>query len=90
MNDELDKWRKQIDELDEKVLNLLVKRSKIVKKIGQFKKRQNISPLDKNRWNKVLTSMLSKGNELGLSKDFVKKLYDLIHEYSIKIQKEST
>lgn len=89
MNDELENWRKQIDKLDERVLNLLAKRAKIVRKIGQFKKERNIPALDKSRWNKVLNSMLSKSEELGLSKDFTKKLYDLIHKYSVKIQKES-
>lgn len=90
MSDELEDWRKQIDQLDEEMLGLLSKRANIVRKIGKFKKAQNIPTIDKDRWNKVLTSMLSKSEELGLSKDFTRKLYDLIHKYSVKIQKEST
>ena len=90
MNDELEEWRKQIDQLDERVLNLLAKRLKIVRKIGQFKKKQNIPTLDKSRWNKVLNSILSKSEELGLSKDFTKKLFTLIHKYSVRLQKEAT
>ncbi len=88
MSDQLEDWRKQIDQLDEDVLNLLAKRIEIVRKIGRFKKEQNIPTFDKDRWNKVLTSMLSKSEELGLSKDFTKKLFNLIHKYSVKIQKE--
>lgn len=90
MTDKLEDWRKQIDQLDEKTLNLLAKRADTVRKIGQFKKRQNIPALDKNRRNKVLTSMLLKGAKLGLSKTFVKNFYALLHKYSIKIQKEAT
>lgn len=90
MNNELENWRKQIDQLDERLLNFLAKRIRIVRKIGQFKKKRNIPTLDKNRWNKVLTSMISEGDKLGLSKDFTEKLYDLIHKYSVKIQKKST
>lgn len=90
MNNELEDWRKQIDQLDEDVLNLLAKRVKIVRKIGQFKKERNIPTVDKNRWDKVLISMLSKSEKLGLSKDLTKKLFNLIHKYSVKIQKEST
>ncbi len=89
MNDELSGWRKQIDAIDEGVLNLLAKRAKIVMTIGQFKKKSNISVLDRDRQHKVLTSWLVKSRELGLSKDFTKKLYDLLHKYSVKIQKES-
>lgn len=90
MNNDLEDWRKQIDRLDEKVLNILAKRAQIVKKIGQLKKRRDIPVLDQNRWDRVLTLMLDKGNRLGLSKDFVKKLFSLIHQYSVKIQKENT
>lgn len=90
MNDELEDWRKQIDQLDEEVLDLLSKRAKIVRKIGKFKKAQNIPIIDKDRWSKVLTAMFSKSEKLGLSKDFTKKLYDLIHKYSVTIQKEVT
>lgn len=89
MNDTLDGWRKQIDQLDERVLDLLAKRAKIVRKIGQFKRERNIPTFDKNRWNKVINSMISKSEKLGLSKDFTKKLFNLIHKYSVKIQKEN-
>lgn len=87
MND-LEDWRKQIDQLDEKILVLLARRIKIVKKIGQLKKEQNISVIDKNRWQNVLNHAILKSEELGLSKDFIKKVFNLIHKYSIKIQKE--
>lgn len=90
MNEKLEDWRKQIDLLDKRVLTLLAKRAKIVRKIGRFKKEKSIPTIDKDRWNKLLASTLSKSDELGLSKDFTKKLYSLIHKYSVKIQKETT
>lgn len=89
MNKQIYNWREQIDMVDEKILSLLAKRGEIVKRIGQIKKKQNIPVLDTNRWDKVLTSLLTKGDSLGLSKDFIEKLFNLIHKYSIKIQKES-
>lgn len=90
MSDELEDWRKKIDQLDEEVLDLLSRRANIVRKIGKLKKARNIPTIDKDRWSRVLTSMLFKSEKLGLSKDFTKNLYDLIHKYSVKIQKEST
>lgn len=90
MNREIDNWRKQIDLLDEKILNLLAKRTKIVQEIGQFKRNQNIPVVDKARWDRLLISLLSKSNKVGLSKEFIVKLFNLIHQYSVKIQKEST
>lgn len=90
MNKEIDNWRKQIDLLDEKVLSILAKRTKIVRKISQLKKKQNIPVVDKKRWDKLISSLLSRSDSLGLSKEFIEKLFNIIHKYSIKTQKEST
>lgn len=88
MNDKLDNWRKQIDAIDEKMLNLLAKRVSLARKIGQYKKEHHLSTFDKRRWNKILTFSLSKAESLNLSKNFVKKLFVLIHKYSLVIQND--
>ncbi len=89
MNDKLEDWRKQIDVLDEKILTLLARRMDIARRIGKFKKELKISTLDKNRWEQVLKSNLKKGEKLGLSQEFLSNLLNLIHEYSLKVQKKS-
>lgn len=89
MNNKLANLRKKIDIVDEKLLTVLAKRITLVRKISKFKKAHNIALLDENRRNEVLNTQLSKGAKLGLSKDLIKKLYSLIHKYSIKVQKES-
>lgn len=89
MNKKLESWRKQIDAIDEKILTALAKRAEIVRKIGKFKKEQKISVFDKKRWEQILKSNLKKGESLGLSKEFVKHLMNLIHTYSIEIQKKN-
>lgn len=85
----LDDWRKQIDSIDEQLLHILAKRINTVREIGKLKKTHGIVPLDEKRWQEVLGSKLSKAKVLGLSKDFIKKLYDLIHEYSLEIERNS-
>ena len=89
MNDKLDDWRKQIDDIDEKIIPYLARRAGIVRKIGKLKKQQNIPTLDKNRWKQILNSGTKRGEILGLSKDFVKDLLNLIHKYSQQIQEKS-
>ena len=88
MRDKLENWRKQIDILDQKILILFTKRMKIVEEIGKFKKSQGIAPLDEKRWRQVLESKLAKAKVLNLSKSFIKKLYDLVHKYSLEIEKQ--
>lgn len=87
MNDKLENWRKQIDITDEKIITFLAKRMLLAKKIGKFKKERGLPFVDEERWRKVIHSTLSKAEFLGLSKTFIKTLYNFIQKHSIKIQK---
>lgn len=89
MSDKLEDWRKKIDTLDKNLLTSLAKRMEIVRKIGKFKKTQGIALLDEKRWKEVLEGRLVKAEEMNLSKDFIKKLYDLIHKYSLDLERKS-
>ena len=77
MNNELEFFRKQIDEVDEQIVNLLAKRMKVVEKVGKYKKENNIPPLDKKRWQEVIKT----------KKGFIKKIWEIIHEEALKIEK---
>lgn len=85
--DNLKNWRKQINTIDKQILNLLARRLKLSQKIGQYKKEQKLPVLDQVRWTKVLKSNLDQAESLNLSKDFIRKIFTLIHKDSISIQK---
>lgn len=89
MNDKLEKWRKQIDALDEELVDVLGKRFNIVRQIGEYKKAKGIPPLDQKRWQTILKSQLARAGQHNLSKDFIKKLYNLIHKYALEIESDS-
>ncbi len=84
----LDDWRKQIDRVDASIIKLLAKRFSIVEKIGKYKKENQLSSLDKHRWDMLLTENLNLAKSHNLSKDFIKKLFNTIHQYSLKLQKD--
>ena len=86
MNDTLENWRKQIDALDEELLQILSKRIDIVRKVGIYKKKNQIPPLDEARWQEVLNSKLALGELLKLPKMLVEKIYTIIHEEALKIE----
>ena len=77
MKNQLESLRKQIDGIDESIVNLLAKRMKVVKKIGQLKKKSNIPVLDKSRWQKIIKS----------KKGYIKKIWEAIHHEALKIEK---
>ena len=52
----LETYRKQIDEIDEQIIKLLASRLEIVKKVWEWKKENNMQPLQPSRWQQVLES----------------------------------
>ena len=83
----LDNLRKNIDNIDEQLVELITKRIEIVKKIGEFKKQNNLPIVDKNRFENVLEKVEKTAIQQGLSPDFVKELYEVIHKYSCEVEK---
>lgn len=85
----LEELRKQIDQIDAKLITVLSDRMKLVKKIGTHKKMKGIPPLDKKRWEQVLTSKLKLAQSQGLNMDFIRKLYELIHEQALLLEQKT-
>jgi chorismate mutase len=82
----MEKMRSQINHLDDELMQLLGQRMKVADKIGQYKKENNITILQTNRWNAILDRAFVKGEQLGLSKEFITKYFDAVHMESINHQ----
>jgi chorismate mutase len=82
----LEKLRQQINNLDDELMQILSQRMKVAEKIGQYKKDNNITILQTNRWNSILERAFAKGEKQGLSKEFVTKYFDAVHMESINHQ----
>lgn len=84
--DVLEKSRTKIDIVDDQIIELLANRMRIAEKIGEWKKENNVSILQVERWNQVLARMLKLGRETQLSEEFILRLYKAIHQESINHQ----
>jgi chorismate mutase len=82
----LEKLRQQINHLDDELMQILGQRMKVAEKIGEYKKNNNITILQTNRWNEILERAFKKGEKLGLSKEFITKYFDAVHMESINHQ----
>lgn len=82
----LEKLRQQINNLDDELMQILSQRMKVAESIGNYKKENNITILQTNRWNAILERAFAKGEKLGLSKEFVTKYFDAVHMESINHQ----
>lgn len=83
---QLEKLRRQIDRLDDEILQLLYHRMKISEQIGEYKKEHHITILQTERWNQILERVCRNGEKAGLSKEFITQYFDAIHMESIKHQ----
>jgi len=82
----LEKLRQQINHLDDELMQILGQRMKVAEKIGEYKKNNNITILQTNRWNEILERAFQKGEKLNLSKEFITKYFDAVHMESINHQ----
>lgn len=85
-DNDMERHRTLISDLDFQLIELLSQRMKISEKIGLLKKENNIAIFQPERW-KIITEYASlKANETGMSQDFIEKIFKAIHEESIEVQ----
>jgi chorismate mutase len=82
----MEKLRQQINQLDDELMQILSQRMKVADQIGAYKKANNITILQTNRWNEILERAYKKGEQLNLSKEFMTKYFDAVHMESITHQ----
>ena len=80
--------RKQIDLLDDELLNILSQRSDVSRKIAEIKLHNNLPILQLDRWEKLLQNHLSEAEKKHLSPEFIRKIFETIHSESVRLQDE--
>lgn len=82
----LENLRSQINHIDDELMVILSQRMQLAEKIGEYKKNNEITILQTNRWNEILERAHARGRALGLSDDFISKYFDAVHMESINHQ----
>lgn len=80
--------RQQIDQIDNDLLEALSKRMRISREIGQYKKDHSMPVVQTGRYDDILNSRAAAAEELGMNGDFMKTVYQAIHEESVRQQIE--
>ena len=84
---ELNWLRAEIDELDERLWDTLAARMDVSARIGEWKKAHGVAPLQPERVKIIGERLKVKGERLGLDEAWMLRVWDLIHEESLKQQK---
>ncbi len=88
LKDKLEDLRNNIDKIDDLVIQKMAERMQIVEQIGNYKKDNNITILQVNRWDEILQKRTNYAKALKLSTEFTERLLELIHSESIRKQTE--
>ena len=69
-------------------MDLLAKRMRVCREIGQYKKEHNMTVVQTGRYNEILDKRGAQGALCGMSPEFVKQAFEMIHEESVRQQIE--
>ncbi len=84
----LNELRKQIDECDNNLIEELSKRMRIAREIGMYKKEHNMPILQTGRYTEILDKYALQGMQCEMDAEFIKKVFEAIHEESVRQQAE--
>jgi chorismate mutase len=84
----LDQLRKDIDIIDEELIHVLASRMKVAREIGQYKKVNNLTILQTDRWLEVLEKFTQKAGQNKLSEEFITRIIKAVHDESISQQED--
>ena len=88
MKDPLASLRREIDAVDKAILAALSKRKKLERAVGVYKRKHRIKLLDTKRRGEVLKTRVAQGTAKGIQPELIRKLFALIHRYSLATQKK--
>ena len=82
----LTELRSQIDKLDDELLELLSRRMRVSRDIGQYKKEHNMPVLQAQRYEELLARRADQAIRMGMDREFMRSVLQAIHEESIRQQ----
>ena len=87
MSNQLSSYRKEIDKINNNILNLIARRLRISKKIGDFKKKMGLKIFDKKREKQIFDKLKKDAKKKKLDPNYVLKIFQGIISYSREVQK---
>ncbi len=87
-NTALDDFRDKIDIIDRELLEGIASRMCIVEKIGEYKRVNDVTVFQSERWFEVSRTRCDWGSHLNIDVRFVKKFIELLHSESIRVQSD--
>ena len=84
----LSNLRREIDRLDNELLDILAKRMNVSREIGAYKLSHKMPIVQSNRFGDIMTKRANAAKAMGMSEDFMRSIFSAIHEESVRVQVE--
>lgn len=84
---QLQNYRESIDQIDAQIIELIAKRFEVVKKVWEYKKKNNLPLFQPERWQQVLSSKKELAKQYWINPDFIEKIWNEIHDYALYLEK---
>ncbi len=82
----IDQLRRQIDDLDNQLIELLSNRMRICREIGRYKREHNITVFQASRYNEILEKRGAQATRCDMSAEFVATVFENVHQESVRQQ----
>ncbi|MEM1557961.1 MAG: prephenate dehydratase [Thermoproteota archaeon] len=82
----IEELRKMVDQVDEKIVDAIAERIRLVKEIHRVKKSRGLAVVDEERERRVYEHVSKKAREKGLDPIVVERVYDAIIDYDRRLQ----
>jgi chorismate mutase len=80
--------REKIDHIDQELVEMLALRARLTEQIGDYKKENQVTVFQLERWNEIMQTRPEWAQLKQLNPEFIRELYKIIHDESIRIQTE--
>ena len=85
--EELKALRKEIDQIDTQILELLSKRFRVIKKIGKTKHKLGLKVRDTKREQELLDRITKKAQTLQVEEETVAKIWKSLFKLAYRVEK---
>jgi len=82
----LSSLRRQIDEIDDRLIDILSQRMSVAREIGKLKREYNMAVVQPQRYNSLIKDRVDIAGHMNLNPEFMKRILAEIHEESVRQQ----
>lgn len=82
----LSELRKQIDEIDMDLTEMLAKRMRVAREIGIYKKEHEMAILQTSRYDEIIHKRVEAGTAMEMDGEFMKTIFEAVHAESVRQQ----